>query len=153
MNSFCSLQDLQYLCRNYMHKTMTIQERLNTTDCFARNAGAQLVEVGDGYAIAQMTVTESHLNGGGVCQGGALFTLADLAFAAVTNQGENLAFGIQSSIVFSQSAHLGEILTAEARMQVPHHKLPYCEVTVYNVQKEVICVFTGLAYVMRYKKL
>ena len=132
---------------------MTLKEKLNTTDRFARYNGAQLTEVGEGYAIAKMTVMENHLNGGGVCQGGALFTLADLAFAAVTNQGENLAFGIQSSIVFTTSAHVGEVLTAEARLKAPHHKLPYCEATVRNANNEIICEFTGLAYVMRNKKI
>ena len=36
------------------------------------------------HAIAEMTVTNEHLNGGNVCQGGALFTLADLAIGAGT---------------------------------------------------------------------
>ena len=54
-------------------------------DCFAMNAGVELIEVKPGYAKARMLVTPDHLNAGGVCQGGALFTLADLAFAAAAN--------------------------------------------------------------------
>ena len=54
-------------------------------DRFAANAGVELMEVTPGYAKARMMVTIEHLNAGGVCQGGALFTLADLAFAAVAN--------------------------------------------------------------------
>ena len=50
-------------------------------DRFAAEAGVELLEVREGYAKARMLVTDKHLNGGGVCQGGALFTLADLAFA------------------------------------------------------------------------
>ena len=49
------------------------------SDRFAANAGVELLEVKPGYAKARMLVTEEHLNAGGVCQGGALFTLADLA--------------------------------------------------------------------------
>lgn len=68
---------------------MTIQELLNKNDRFAASAGCQLVEVEANRAVAQMTVTAQHLNGGNVCQGGALFTLADLAIAAVMNTGDS----------------------------------------------------------------
>ena len=54
-------------------------------DRFAALAGVELLEVRQGYAKARMLVTPEHLNGGGVCQGGALFTLADLACAAAFN--------------------------------------------------------------------
>ena len=62
---------------------MEIKDFLNKGDVFAARAGVQLTEVNEGYARAEMVVTEAHLNAGGVCQGGAIFTLADLAIAAV----------------------------------------------------------------------
>lgn len=62
----------------------TLKEMLSA-DRFAAEAGVELLEISPGYAKARMKVTEKHLNAGGVCQGGALFTLADLAFAAVAN--------------------------------------------------------------------
>ena len=43
--------------------------------------GVELLETGNGYAKARMLIKPEHLNGGGVCQGGAIFTLADLACA------------------------------------------------------------------------
>ena len=60
---------------------MTLKDFLNQGDRFAANAGARIVEVREGYSRAEMTVTREHLNAGGVCQGGALFTLADIALA------------------------------------------------------------------------
>ena len=51
---------------------MDIQELLNRTDRFAANAGCRITEVDGQHAVAQMTVTAMHLNGGNVCQGGAL---------------------------------------------------------------------------------
>ena len=44
-------------------------------DAFAKFNGIELVEIGEGTAIATMKVTENHLNGVGTIQGGALFTL------------------------------------------------------------------------------
>ena len=66
---------------------MELIDFLNQNDRFAAMAGVQVVEMGQGCAKAVMTVVDHHLNGAGVCQGGALFTLADLAFAAAVNSG------------------------------------------------------------------
>lgn len=125
---------------------MTLLELLNTTDRFAADSGCQLVEIREGYARAVMTVTEKHLNGGNVCQGGALFTLADIALAAVMNSHGSLTFGIESTITFLKSSRLGDTLTAEAEEIKPHHKIPYTEVKIYNQNKELVCSVTGLAY-------
>ena len=65
---------------------MNIQELLNRTDRFAANAGCKITEVDTEHAIAEMIVANSHLNGANVCQGGALFTLADLAIAALMKE-------------------------------------------------------------------
>lgn len=50
---------------------MTIQEFLQG-DKFALLAGVELLEAGNGYAKARMEIKPEHLNGGGVCQGGAI---------------------------------------------------------------------------------
>lgn len=125
---------------------MTLKELLNNGDRFAKNNGMQITEIREGYAKAEMTVEERHLNGGGVCQGGAMFTLADLAFAAVTNSHGLLTLGVQNSISYVQSAKLGDHLTAEAIETVNHQKLPYCEMTVRNQNGDVVCIVTGMAY-------
>lgn len=125
---------------------MTLLEKLNQADHFANSIGAQLVEVREGYARAELTVEDRHLNGAGVCQGGVLFTLADLAFAAVANSHGILSVGVQNSISYIKSAQLGDRLSAECFEQVNHHKLPYCDVRITNQQGEVLACVTGLAY-------
>ena len=125
---------------------MGIKELLNKRDRFAANAGCQIMEVDEHHAVAMMTVTEAHLNGGDVCQGGALFTLADLAIAALMNSGGQLTFGISSSLMFVSSARLGDTLRAEAVHVANHHKIPAVEVTVTNQQGRVICHVTGMGY-------
>ena len=71
-------------------------------DRFAVSSGIRLTEVKPGYAKAELTIAENHLNAGNVAQGGALFTLADLAMAAAANANGRLAFSIQSDIRFLQ---------------------------------------------------
>ena len=125
---------------------MDIKALLNRTDRFAANAGCQLTEVDDHHAVAVMTVTEAHLNGGNVCQGGALFTLADLAIAALMNNKGQLTFGISNSMMFVSSARLGDTLRAEAISVADHHKIPAVEVRVTNQEGRLICHVTGMGY-------
>ena len=125
---------------------MTLKEFLTQGDRFAVENGCIIKEVREGYARAEMTVTEHHLNAGGVCQGGAYFTLADIALAAVMNSRGALTFGIENNIVFLKSARVGDTLTAEATEVFNHHKLPYVDVRITNQHGDLCCVVTGLAY-------
>lgn len=114
-------------------------------DRFAADAGCEIVEASEGHAIIRMKVEERHLNAGGVCQGGAIFTLADLANAVCTNSHGQLAFSVSSNIYIMRSARLGDVLTAEG-VEEAHHKLPLVEVKVRNQDGELIALFTGQAY-------
>lgn len=128
---------------------MTLQERLNNDDKFAKSIGAQLTEVREGYACAELIVEDRHLNGVGVCQGGVMYTLADLAFAAVANSHGILSLGISNTITFIKSAQLGETIKAECTEQVNHHRLPYCDIKITNQQGDTLAIMTGLAYRMK----
>ncbi len=128
---------------------MTLLENLNENDKFAKGIGAQLTEVQIGFAKAELTVEEQHLNGAGVCQGGVIYTLADLAFAAVANCHGTLSLGISNTITFLKSAQKGQHITAECTELLDHHKLPYCNIEVKNEKGELIAVVTGLAYRMK----
>ena len=125
---------------------MTLKDFLVQGDRFAADNGCILKEVREGYACAELIVTSHHLNAGGVCQGGAFFTLADIALAAVMNSRGALTFGIENNIVFLKSAKEGDTLIAEATEIFNHHKIPYVEVRVTNQNGDLCCVLTGLAY-------
>ena len=127
----------------------TLLESLNTGDRFAASIGAQLTEVREGYARAELTVEKRHLNGAGVCQGGVIYTLADLAFAGVANSRGILTLGISNTITFLKSAQLGDHLTAECQELLDHHRLPYCDMRIINQHGDLIAAMTGLAYRMK----
>ena len=128
---------------------MTLKDKLNQDDKFAQVIGAQLTEVREGFARAELTVQDSHLNGAGVCQGGVFYTLADLAFAAVANCHGILTLGISNTITFLKSAQLGDHLIAECTELLDHHRLPYCDMQIKNQKGELLAVMTGLAYRMK----
>lgn len=125
---------------------MTLLEKLNETDRFAKSIGARLVEIREGYARAELIVEERHLNGAGVCQGGVMFTLADLSFAAMANSHGILTVGISNNITFVQAGKLGDCIKAECTERLDHHKLPYCDMTITNQNGDLLAFMTGLAY-------
>ena len=108
-------------------------------------AGVELLEAKPGYAKARMLITPEHLNAGGVCQGGAIFTLADFAFGVACNAGGRLTFSINASINYFRSEREG-YLYAEAREVFDHHKLPNCEVQVRNEAGDLVATYVGTGY-------
>ena len=129
-----------------MAQQMNIADILNATDRFAAMAGCKVTEVDATHAVAEMTVAKEHLNAGNVCQGGALFTLADLAMAALMNSQGNLTFGISSNIMFVSSAQEGDRLRAEAVGIADHRRTPTVEVRVTNQDGRLICHLTAMGY-------
>lgn len=125
---------------------MKLIDFLNTNDRFATSIGAKLTDVREGYARAELDVTEMHINGAGVCQGGVYYTLADLAFAAVSNSRGPVTLGISNTITFIKSARLGDHLIAECTEVQDHHRLPYCDIKVTTSDGTLVAVMTGLAY-------
>ena len=76
-------------------------------DQFAALAGCELLDIKPGYATARMKVEKKHLNAAGGCQGGALFTLADIAFAAAVNSHGRVTVSVASTIAIHKSVSSG----------------------------------------------
>jgi acyl-CoA thioesterase len=114
-------------------------------DRFAERADIELLEVSPGRARARMTLSEHHLNGYGTVQGGAIFTLADLAFAAASNAHGNVAVAVNVSITYMKAARTGT-LWAEARELSKNFKLGSYTVEVKDHQGDLVALFQGLVY-------
>jgi acyl-CoA thioesterase len=112
---------------------------------FGKNIGVELIEVKYGYAKVQMQVTKFHLNLAGVCHGGAIFTLADYAFAVASNSFGKVALGINANISFINSAKEGDILIAEAKLIDESNRLGTYEIKVMDNDK-VIASVNGTVY-------
>lgn len=122
-----------------------IVRRLMEKDRFAAENGIHLIEIRDGYARASMEVTPRHYNGVDTVQGGAIFTLADLVFAAAVNSHGTVAVAINVSISFIKAITSGT-LYAEAREIAQSSKLSSCTVHVTDSEKSLVAVFQGMAY-------
>jgi len=114
-------------------------------DRFAKFSGIFLTEVSPGYARAKMVINEMHLNAADVVQGGAIFTLADFAFAAASNSHGKLSLAIDAEISFFRSVSSGT-LTATAREISLHNKLGTYLIDITNEQEELVAHFKGTVY-------
>ena len=123
---------------------MTVKEFFKG-DRYAALSGIELLTVEPGRAKARMEIREMHLNTVNVVQGGAIFTLADYAFAAAVNAYGNLAMSIETSIRYFKGIGEG-VLFADAQMVHIHKRLATFEVRVTNEQGELIALFTATAY-------
>jgi len=115
------------------------------TDNFAEALGMQVQEVKDGYSKVSMKVEKLHTNALGFTHGGAIFSLADYAFAQACNFGNNVAVAVQVSINFLKPSAEGDVLTAEATRISEGKTTGLYQVTVRKEDKTV-ALFTGLAY-------
>lgn len=81
-------------------KTIEELREFFEADRFAAEMGAVITECGEGGATVEMDAGPRHLNAAGTVQGGALFTLADFAFAVAANAGGVPTVSLQNSISF-----------------------------------------------------
>ena len=114
-------------------------------DQFAKLAGIELLSFSPGHAVAQMRIHPHHLNAIGIVQGGAIFTLADLAFAAASNAHRKAAVAINVSITYVKATSSGT-LQAEARELSLNPKLATYTVDVTDDTRALVAVFQGLVY-------
>ena len=115
------------------------------TDYFAEELGIKLVEAKDGYSRVSMKVEKKHTNALGFTHGGAIFSLADFAFAHACNFGDNVAVAVQVSINYLRPSVEGDILTAEAARVSDGKTMGLYNIIVKNKEKTV-AFFSGLAF-------
>jgi len=115
------------------------------TDWFAETLGIQVLEAKDGSSKVSMKVMKNHTNALGFTHGGAIFSLADYAFAQACNFGDNVAVAVQVSINFLKPSVEGDVLTAEAERVSDGKTMGLYHVTVKKDEK-IVADFSGLAF-------
>jgi acyl-CoA thioesterase len=111
-------------------------------DAASRKLGIELVEAGDGRAVARMRITESMINGHDIAHGGYVFLLADTTFACACNSFGPVTVASGAEITFVASARLGDLLVATAQQRTGYGRNGIYDVTVRR-DDEVIAEFRG----------
>ena len=114
-------------------------------DLFAAQCGISIVEMRSGYARTQMVAEDRHLNSFGAVHGGALFTLADMAFAAAANAHGTLAVGLNCTMSYTKAAPKG-LLIAEAVEDSLSPRIATYLIHIKTGTGDQVATFQGMAY-------
>ena len=95
-----------------------------------------------------LVVLEQHLNSMGICHGGVLMTLADMAAASGVNLVRGVVAGsptISLNMDFISSARRGEWLSAAAQQVSVKKRFGFCSGTIDN-SRGLVARFNGTFY-------
>ncbi len=120
-------------------------EKILAGDQYAILTGVEVLEAGKGYCKARLVIEKKHLNGAGVVQGGAIFTLADLAFAVASNSHGPLALAINVNISFLAGRSTGILYATATEIGEPKRLGAY-DVLVIDEENEIVARFNGMVY-------
>ena len=114
-------------------------------DKFAYNSGMVLEDLGEDFSLCSMELDDRHLNANGGIMGGVMFTLADLAFAALSNNIHRPTVAQQVSINYL-SAPKGKTLKARAELVKNGRSSTIIQVKITDETGRDIALFTGTGF-------
>ncbi len=112
-------------------------------DNASQGLGMRLEQASEGRAVLSMPVTETMVNGHGICHGGFIFALADSAFAFACNWTDERTVAAHCAITYIRPARLGMRLVAEAVEVLRQGRSGVTDVTVRDETGAVIALFRG----------
>ena len=102
-----------------------------------QTTGIEIVEANVHYAKCKLQVDARHRNAMGVVMGGAIYTLADFAFAIAANMDELDTVSLTSNVAFV-SQPKGDTLFAEAKPVKEGGRMCYYEINVTDNQENIV---------------
>lgn len=118
-------------------------------DRASQAAGMRIEEAAPGYARVTMILKPEMMNGHITAHGGAIFTLADSAFAFACNSRDVVSVAQHCSITYVSPALEGEELTAEAKETNLSGRFGIYDVTVSGDGGHVVALFRGHSAAVR----
>jgi acyl-CoA thioesterase len=116
-----------------------------TNDAWAKESGIELIEVLAGRSKVRMRIEKKHVNSHGTVHGGAIFTLADTAFALASNSHGIPAAAINAHISYVKSPTAGTLYAEGAETSLSP-KIATYSVIVTDENGEKIALFEGMVY-------
>lgn len=122
-----------------------LRERIES-DPYCGTLVIELVELRPGHARTHLAVTEDALNFHGTVHGGAVYSLADAAFAAASNSHGETAVALETNISYLAAVEAGATLEATARETHRTRRTAEYEVVVADDEDDRIATFRGRVY-------
>ena len=131
-------------------KDMTIEDAREyfSHDRFATDNGMVLEELDANHSVCSLEISDKHKNAYGGVMGGAIFTLADFAFATLSNDRERVTVAQQVSINYL-SAPKGNRLIAKASYKKDGRTSCVINVDVTDETGRDIAQFVGTGFKLR----
>ena len=130
---------------------MTLDEiqKVFADDRFATEAAGAMVEAAeDGFARCSLNIQPVHRNAMGAVMGGAIFTLADFAFAVASNCAGTPVVSLNSQITYLSTAK-GERLIAEAKRVRKGRSTGYYRITVSDELGTMVAEVVTTGFVVK----
>jgi len=124
-------------------------DRLNEADRFCKVNGIRLIHAEPGFSVAELEITPDVYNAGGVVQGGAIFTLADFAFAGAANAGSQPGERIvmMNSTISVVRPGSGSKLRAEAKEIHRGKRTGLYEIQVTDDRGKLVAKITSTGFI------
>jgi acyl-CoA thioesterase len=113
-------------------------------DSYAAHLGMELRS--DDPVQVTMTVGPVHQNFLGVTHGGAMFSLADCAFALASNRAGARAVAIDTHLVLTGGSSEGDVLSATAEETTRGRTLATYRIVVRRNEERIVGLFTGTVH-------
>ena len=123
-----------------------VRDSMFSTDAAAHALGMRVLSISPGHASVAMTVRADMLNGFGICQGGLITTLADMAFAYACNSYNEMTVASGFDVDLLAPARTGDQLLANAAVVSQAGRMGVYDVDVRNQTGERVAVFRGRSY-------
>ena len=110
-------------------------------DRFVTENGMTIEEMTDDYAVCRFVIEPRHRNAMGAVMGGAIYTLADFAFAIAANMDELNIVSSASNIVFVAQPQ-GDTLYAEAKPVKEGNTVCHYQISVTDAAGNIVASIT-----------
>lgn len=116
-------------------------------DRYAAKLGMELVSTEP--VVVRMPITPEHENFYDVTHGGAMFSLADCAFALASNAHGDRAVAIDTHLALTAGTAAGDVLTATAEEMTRGRTLATYRIVLTRSDGRTAGLFTGTVHVTR----
>ena len=116
------------------------------SDPYCATLGIDLLALEPGRAVTALTVTDELVNFHDTPHGGAIYSLADAAFAAASNSRGETALALETNISYLEAVDVGETLTATAEETHLAGRTAEYEVVVRADDEDRVATFRGRVY-------
>lgn len=116
-----------------------LTRRIFENDGYVKLSGIEILEITKEKSVVRAAIKEEHRNATGSAQGGMLYTVADFAFAILSNYLHPVTVTQGGQIHYVRAARTDEVRATAVEVSRTGHNT-VCDVTVCDKEGETVCL-------------